>query len=396
MQMPPEGQPLLRISSLNHYFGAGDTRTQVLFDNNLAVLPGELVIIVGPSGCGKTTLLTLIGGLRTLQQGNVEIWDPAVESYRSLVGMGEQDLVHVRQLIGFIFQRHNLFEALTALQNVRMAQQLKPMNGDADAKAKELLGRLGLAERITYKPQQLSGGQRQRVAVARALINRPKLILADEPTAALDERSGEAVIQLLRQLSREEGCTSLIVTHDSRIMNEADRIVDLDRGRIVNNVVVAERLFLYNSLRKCVLFAALLPQEQFRIADRMSIGVHPDVRLPAEVPQRCPWFKIYPPGSAIFRQGERADEFFLIRRGKVRATMDDDSSGSREIGQLGKADFFGDRSLVRNEPRPVTVTALDTVETYTVGRELFEEARTASIPFIERVLLSYGDSGRSQ
>ena len=310
--------------------------------------------------------------------------------------MGEEELVQVRQMIGFIFQRHNLFEALTALQNVRMAQQLKPIGADADAKATELLGRLGLGERVRYKPQQLSGGQRQRVAVARALINQPKLILADEPTAALDERSGEAVIQLLRQLSREESCTSLVVTHDSRIMNEADRIVEMERGRIVNNVVVAERLFLYESLRKCVLFAALLPKEQFQIADRISIGVHPDVRLPAEVLQRCPWFKIYPPGSVIFRQGERGDEFFLIRRGSVRATMEDASSTSREIGQLGRADFFGDRSLLRDEPRPVTVTALDTVETYSIGRELFQEARTASLPFIERILKVYQSSVPSQ
>ena len=389
MQLPPDGQPLLRVSALNHCFGAGETRTQVLFDNNLAVQPGELVIMSGPSGSGKTTILTLIGGLRTLQEGNVEIWDTAGQSYRSLMGMDEQERVRVRQMIGFIFQRHNLFESLTALQNVRMAQQLKLMNGDADAKARELLGRLGLAERITYKPQQLSGGQRQRVAVARALINQPKLILADEPTAALDEKSGEAVIQLLRQLAREESCTSLIVTHDSRIMNAADRIVDMERGRIVNNIVVAERLFLYNSLRQCVLFAALLPQEQFRIADRMSIGVHPDARVPPEVLQRCPWFKTYPPGSVIVRQGERGDDFFLIRRGKALVATEDGQSGSRQVNELGKGDFFGDRALLRDEPRSATVTAVDTVETYTVGRELFQEARTASIPFINRILAVY-------
>ena len=389
MQLPPQGEPLLRISSVNHSFGAGETRSQVLFDNNLAVQPGELVIIIGPSGCGKTTLLTLIGGLRTLQEGNIEIWDTAAENYRSLVGMGEEALVQVRQMIGFIFQRHNLFEALTALQNVRMAQQLKPMNADADAKATELLGRLGLGERVRYKPQQLSGGQRQRVAVARALINQPKLILADEPTAALDEKSGEAVIQLLRQLSRDESCTSLVVTHDSRIMNAADRIVEMERGRIVNNVVVAERLFLYESLRKCVLFAALLPKEQFQIADRISIGVHPDVPVQAEVFQRCPWFKTYPPGSVIVRQGERGDEFFLIRRGKVLATREDGSSGSRQVGELGKGDFFGDRPLLRDEPRSATGTAVDTVEAYTIGREMLQEARAESIPFINRILTVY-------
>jgi putative ABC transport system ATP-binding protein len=389
MQLPPDGQPLLRVTSVNHYFGAGETRTQVLFDNNLAVQPGELVIMSGPSGSGKTTILTLIGGLRTLQEGNIEIWDPVEETYRSLLGMGEVERVRVRQMIGFIFQRHNLFESLTALQNVRMAQQLKSMNGDADARAGELLGRLGLAERILYRPQQLSGGQRQRVAVARALINQPKLILADEPTAALDEKSGAAVVQLLRQLAREDSCTSLIVTHDSRIMNAADRIVDMERGHIVNNIVVAERLFLYNSLRQCVLFAALLPQEQFRIADRMSIGTHPDVRVTADVLQRCPWFKTYPPGSVIVRQGDPGEDFFLIRRGKVRVTIEDSASGAHQVNELGKGDFFGDRALLRDEPRSATVHAVDTVETYTIGRELFQEARTASIPFINRILKVY-------
>jgi putative ABC transport system ATP-binding protein len=270
-----------------------------------------------------------------------------------------------------------------------MAQQLKPASNDWDDKARELLGRLGLAERITYKPQQLSGGQRQRVAVARALINQPKLILADEPTAALDERSGAAVIQVLQELAREQGCTSLVVTHDSRIMNEANRIVDVERGRIVNNIVVAERLFLYNSLRQCVLFAALLPQEQFRIADRISIGVDPNVRVHDDVLQRCPWFKIYPPGSVIVRQGEQGDEFFLIRRGKVLVTVVDGPSGSHQVNELGKADFFGDRALLRDEPRSATVTAVDSVETYVVGRELYQEARTESIPFIKRILKVY-------
>src|SRR6187402_605506 len=144
--LPPPGSPVLRIRGVNHHFGEGDTRTQVLFDNNLEVMPGELVIMSGPSGSGKTTLLTLIGGLRTLQSGEIEIWDPAA-GYASLRGLSESDLVGVRRLIGFIFQRHNLFDSLTALQNVRMAQRLKPTSGEPDAEVRELLQYLILGDR---------------------------------------------------------------------------------------------------------------------------------------------------------------------------------------------------------------------------------------------------------
>ena len=122
--LPPQGQPVLRLAGVNHFFGAGDTRTQVLFDNTLEVMPGELVIMSGPSGSGKTTLLTLIGGLRTLQDGEIEVWDPDRGEYARLRGRAEPDLVPVRRRIGFIFQRHNLFDSLTAVENVRMAQRL--------------------------------------------------------------------------------------------------------------------------------------------------------------------------------------------------------------------------------------------------------------------------------
>src|SRR6266545_4337956 len=211
--LPPPGSPVLRIAGVNHHFGEGETRTQVLFDNNLEVMPGELVIMSGPSGSGKTTLLTLIGGLRTLQDGEIEVWNPAAADYARLRGLAEEHLVHVRRLIGFIFQRHNLFDSLTSVQNVRMAQRLKSASTDPDADAEELLTYLLLGTRdihgkmqkprIGYKPAALSGGQRQRVAVARALVNRPKLILADEPTAALDANTGLAVVALLRSLARD-------------------------------------------------------------------------------------------------------------------------------------------------------------------------------------------------
>jgi len=386
-------RPLVRIRSVNYYFGQGETRTQVLFDNNLEVMPGELVIMTGPSGSGKTTLLTLLGGLRTLQEGQIDIWDSRRQGYRTLAGMAEPDLVDIRKSIGFIFQRHNLFDALSAIQNVRMSQQLKPMADDADDRAIALLGKLGLAERVHYKPQQLSGGQRQRVAVARALINHPQLVLADEPTAALDERSGETVIDLLTELARQEGSTSLIVTHDNRIMNRADRIVDMRRGRIESNIVVAERLFLYEGLRKCAVFAALFPQDQYRIADKISIGLHPDLPVQPYHRERCPWVEFHPAGSVIVRQGDPGDKFYFIRNGKVEVLFELSHGPARTLTELGRGEHFGDRALITHEPRNATVRALEDTETYTVERRVVEEFRSASVPFINRILEVYGRSG---
>src|SRR5581483_25645 len=203
--------------------------------------------------------------------------------------------------------------SLRAVQNVRLARELFPPGPGDAAHIERLLTYLGLGNRVAYKPQSLSGGQRQRVAVARALVNRPRLVLADEPTAALDADSGSAVVTLLQhlarerdpadlaklvrrpgeddargrltpeqvvmlpELTREKGTTSLIVTHDARIMNRADRIVHMERGKIVSNVVVAERLFVAEGLRRCGFFAAILPEQQQAIADGACIGLHPDL-----------------------------------------------------------------------------------------------------------------------
>ena len=233
--LPPPGQPVLRIRGVNHHFGAGETRTQVLFDNALEVMPGELVIMSGPSGSGKTTLLTLIGGLRTLQDGEVEVWDADRGDYARLAGMDEERLVGVRRLIGFIFQRHNLFDSLTALQNVRMAQRLKPA-GDPDAAARDLLTYLLLGNtdldgkpqtaKFHYKPAALSGGQRQRVAIARALVTQPSLLLADEPTGNLDSATGREILGLFDELHRG-GATILLVTHEPAIAARCPRALRL-------------------------------------------------------------------------------------------------------------------------------------------------------------------------
>ncbi len=216
----------VQIQHLNYFFGIGDLSKQVLFDISLELPKGQIVILTGPSGSGKTTLLTLAGALRQLHSGSLRILD------QELVGMGERAMVNIRRNIGFIFQAHNLFESLTASQNVEMAVELTGKFSSKREQAVTMLSTLGLAERVDYKPHSLSGGQKQRVAIARALVNHPKLILADEPTAALDKKSGRDVVNYLHTLSRQEGCTVLMVTHDNRILDVADRIINLVDGRL--------------------------------------------------------------------------------------------------------------------------------------------------------------------
>jgi putative ABC transport system ATP-binding protein len=193
-----------------------------------------MVILTGPTGSGKTTLLTLIGALRTLHAGEVEVLG------RPLSGLGTADLVGVRRDLGFIFQLHNLFDSLTLFENVKLATDLKPYTAtEARDRIETLLRRLGLGDRMGYRPPALSGGQRQRAAIARALVNRPKLVLADEPTAALDKEAGHIVVDMLQELAREEGSAIVLVTHDKRILDTADRIVNLLDGKLVETAAAA-------------------------------------------------------------------------------------------------------------------------------------------------------------
>jgi putative ABC transport system ATP-binding protein len=186
---------------------------------------------MGPSGSGKTTLLTLIGCLRSVQKGTLRLLG------QDLHGAAEAQLVIMRRRLGFIFQAHNLHESLTARQNVMIGAQVHSGVADdvADRAARHLLGLVGLAERVDYLPANLSGGQKQRVAVARALVGNPDLLLADEPTAALDKDSATEVVALLRRIGASRGMTTLLVTHDNRILDHADRILTLEDGRIVRD-----------------------------------------------------------------------------------------------------------------------------------------------------------------
>jgi putative ABC transport system ATP-binding protein len=221
--------PVVKIENLGHYFGTGSLKKQVLYDINLQLDKGEIVIMTGPSGSGKTTLLTLIGALRSPQSGSLKILN------RELLGAGKGKQIQVRRDIGYIFQAHNLLKFLTARQNVQMSLELHPEipAKEVPERAAAMLDAVGLSDHINYYPEKLSGGQKQRVAIARALASQPKLVLADEPTAALDSKSGRDVVEIMQRLAKEQGCTILIVTHDNRILDVADRLVHMEDGHLV-------------------------------------------------------------------------------------------------------------------------------------------------------------------
>ena len=225
----------VELRDITFAYGTGDLRRNVLREVDLSIAPGEIVLLTGPSGSGKTTLLTLIGALRAMQLGSARVLG------QELSGATESERVMLRRRIGFIFQNHNLLGFLTARQNVAMSMELdgRLSDGDRLKRAGEMLAAVGLADHAEKPPSQLSGGQRQRVAVARALAGEPGLILADEPTAALDKVSGQEVVHLLRDLARGRGVPILLVTHDPRILDIADRIVAMEDGRIVQAEVAA-------------------------------------------------------------------------------------------------------------------------------------------------------------
>ncbi len=212
---------------LNFSYGSGKLRKQILFDINLEVPKGEIVLMVGPSGGGKTTLLTLIGTLRALQNGSLKVLG------KELSGASERARRKLRTDIGFIFQAHNLMSFLTAAQNISLPLELRGMGvRERTRRITDILAAVGLSEHGHKYPEQLSGGQRQRVAIARALVGHPQLVLADEPTAALDSQSGREVVDQLQKLAREQGTTVLVVTHDPRIHDIADRIIHLEDGHL--------------------------------------------------------------------------------------------------------------------------------------------------------------------
>ncbi|MDJ0511993.1 MAG: ATP-binding cassette domain-containing protein [Methyloceanibacter sp.] len=226
----PRSTSAICINGLCHWFGKGPTRKQILFSLDLDVLRGEIIFLMGPSGCGKTTVLTLVGGLRSVQAGSVRTL--GVE----MAEADEQTMIATRRRIGFIYQAHNLHQSLTVLENVRMGLEVHGPEALADWRKRSaaILAGVGLTRWADAYPAQLSGGQKQRVAIARALVARSPLILADEPTATLDKVTGRQTVNLLHDLAKQQHRTVLMVTHDNRILDLADRILEMEDGRIVN------------------------------------------------------------------------------------------------------------------------------------------------------------------
>lgn len=231
MTLTPQSSPthnLINAQNILYHYGNGDIAQQVLKGASLNVSSGEFVILAGPSGSGKSTLLTLIGALRKGQEGQLNV------AGTDLMSCSESYLRMVRQKIGFVFQQHNLLGFLTAQQNVEMSLEMfnDYTTHERRSMASNMLDHVGLKDKAHLYPTQLSVGQKQRVAIARSLVHNPQIILADEPTASLDSKTGIQVTEMLQKMVKDQGCAALVVTHDNRIFSYADRILHIEDGRI--------------------------------------------------------------------------------------------------------------------------------------------------------------------
>lgn len=228
-------EPRMLVQNVTRHFGSGSTEVTAVSDISLSVAAGEVVLIMGPSGSGKTTLLSMLGGLLKPSSGRIRLGPDEISV------LDERRLPEVRlRRIGFIFQDFNLLSALSTLDNVAIVAQLAGLtSAQARQRASQLLEQLGLAHRLNFLPEKLSGGEKQRVAIARALVNQPDLILADEPTANLDSHHGYETMRLLRRIAKEENRSVVIVSHDQRIKDIADRVLWLEDGQFKNMVEMA-------------------------------------------------------------------------------------------------------------------------------------------------------------
>ena len=360
VMQPARADVMIRAAHVNYAYGSGETRTQVLFDNDLEISQGEVVIMTGPSGSGKSTLLTLIGALRRMQEGNLHVLG------RDLARSSEREQVELRKNIGFIFQQHNLFSSLTAIENVRMATALRPGTvAEMNSRCTDILGKLGLGERMNHLPAELSGGQKQRVAIARALVNQPALVLADEPTASLDAEASQTVLEVLRGLA--DGplrTTVLLVTHDQHVIDKADRIVNMVGGRIVTNSLTRIAVRICRALAQLEVLKGLSDSTLSRIASYMTVESRQ-------------------PGETIVREGEEGDRVYVVGSGIADAYM-----GGQFEEELCFGEGFGMISAYFKRPVRLTVVARTAMELYVLVKDDFLKALAADTSFENRIRTS--------
>jgi putative ABC transport system ATP-binding protein len=223
-------EAIIEAAGVTKVFGSGAARMQALNGVDLSLAGGMLTVLMGPSGSGKTTLLSVLGCMLEPTKGTVRICGNASN------GAGPEALAAIRRKhVGFVFQSYHLFPTLTALQNVRLALDIRGERGRAArAKSREVLARVGLAHKARALPRELSGGEQQRVAIARAIVAEPSAILADEPTAAVDAANGRAIMALLAKIAKEHSRAVLVVTHDTRLLGFADRVICIEDGMITS------------------------------------------------------------------------------------------------------------------------------------------------------------------
>jgi len=317
-------QNIITIQGLNHFFGENELRKQVLFDIDLSIQAQEFVILTGPSGSGKSTLLSLIGCLRAVQSGSLKFLG------QELNGADAEQLIQARRSFGYVTQASNLLNFLTAAQNVEISLELHPdiLRGQRQGRSLEILAAVGLSEYSHQYPENLSGGQRQRVAIASALGSKPKVMLADEPTAALDRKSGRNVVALMHRLAKEHGSAVLMVTHDNRILDLADRIINVEDGRL--GLAVSQELSI------------AMPGINLALLDEVDSQ---------------PMLMPYGPGEVIIQQGDPATKFYVITEGTAEVWQETPGESPKLLRRMSRGEYFGEIGLLQGKERTVTVRA---------------------------------------
>jgi putative ABC transport system ATP-binding protein len=338
---------VIAIKRLNHYYQEGKSQKQILFGIDLDIHPKEVVILTGASGSGKTTLLSLIGCMRSVQEGSLKVLD------RELKGANEIQRMQIRRGIGYVFQHFNLLDFMTVQQNVMVSLELQDNFTPQEAKSQssQILKAVGLGQHLNAYPRDLSGGQKQRVAIARALVHRPRLLLADEPTSALDRQTGQEVTELMTTLAKEQGSAVLIVTHDSRIFGASDRIVRMEDGKL--DVDYEGQL------------SVTLPT----LTDKQLIQLIPRLKM-----------LTFQPGEIVIRQGEVADRFYILIEGEVEVIQEFSGSESKLLNTLGPNNYFGEIGLLHETTRKATVRAANNaaIKVIAIDRSDFHEIIVSS------------------